>query len=120
MYDHSSEPGGKGVEMADRMLLLALLANLETELRELDLWEMQSPTAAAFDSQLPFYYDTMNFNQWLQWVFVARFRALLETDYPLPGQCDVVPMAEEYFKQLEVYADPILALLKQFDDQFPS
>lgn len=104
--------------MADRELLLSLLANLETEMREIDLWEAKSPPAAAFDSQLPFFYDTMNFGQWLQWVFVARFRAILEGEHSLPPNCEVAPMAEEYFKELDVYSDPIVGLLRRFDEQF--
>lgn len=104
--------------MADKELLLSLLANLETEMREIDLWEAQSPPSAAFDSQLPFSYDTMNFSQWLQWVFVARFRAILDGEHPLPPSCEVAPMAEEYFRELAVYSDPIVGLLRRFDEQF--
>ncbi|MEE2731504.1 MAG: YqcC family protein [Pseudomonadota bacterium] len=104
--------------MADRELLLSLLLNLETEMREMDLWESQSPPAEAFESQLPFFYDTMNFSQWLQWVFVARFRAILEGPHPLPPSCEVAPMAEEYFAELEVYSDPVVGLLRRFDEEF--
>ncbi|AUM11565.1 YqcC family protein [Ketobacter alkanivorans] len=104
--------------MPDRDLLLALLANIETEMREIDLWEAQSPPTSAFESQLPFFYDTMNFSQWLQWVFVARFRAILEGQHPLPPTCEVAPMAEEYFKELDIYSDPVLGLLRCFDEEF--
>lgn len=104
--------------MPDRGLLLVLLTNLETEMRAVELWEQQSPPAAAFESEVPFFYDTMNFAQWMQWVFVARFRAILEGGHPLPSSCEVAPMAEEYFKQLEIYSDPILGLLRRFDEQF--
>jgi len=104
--------------MANRVLLLSLLANLETEMRDIDLWETQSPPPSAFESELPFFYDTMNLGQWLQWVFIARFRAILEGEHPLPSNCEVAPMAEEYFKDLDVYADPILGLLRRFDQEF--
>ena len=104
--------------MADTSLLLALLANLETEMRAVDLWQHESPPSSAFESSLPFCYDTMNFSEWLQWVFVARFRQMLEQGMPLPSSCEVAPMAEEYFKNMDVYADPIMGLLKQFDAQF--
>ncbi|RLT88686.1 MULTISPECIES: YqcC family protein [unclassified Ketobacter] len=104
--------------MADRTLLLALLINLETEMREMGLWEPQSPPASAFDSQVPFCYDTMNFAQWLQWVFIARFRAILEGGHPLPQNCDVAPMAEECFSKMELNSDAIVSLLRQFDQEF--
>lgn len=104
--------------MADRDLLYALLTNLETEMRAVGLWQQSPPDNAAFESQLPFCYDTMNFGQWLQWVFMTRFRAILEANLPLPGECGIAPMAEEYFSQLEVYSDPVVELLRRFDDQF--
>ena len=104
--------------MADRELLVSLLINLETEMRDVGMWESQAPPVSAFESQLPFSYDTMNFSQWLQWVFIARFRAILDGEHPLPGSCEVAPMAEEYFKHLDVYSDPILGLLRRFDEEF--
>lgn len=104
--------------MADRELMLVLLENLETEMRTAALWEPTAPTAGAFESKLPFFYDTMTFTQWLQWVFVARFRAILEGGHSLPASCDVAPMAEEFFKGLDVCADPIIGLLRRFDAQF--
>ena len=104
--------------MADKELLLSLLINLETEMRDIDLWEIQPPPVEAFESQLPFFYDTMNFSQWLQWVFIARFKAILEGGHLLPTSCEVAPMAEEYFKELDVYSDPVVGLLRRFDEQF--
>ena len=78
--------------------LYALLTELEQTLREAGLWEATPPPPDAFLSTVPFSADRMDFNAWLQWVFLARFRALLEGDHPLPGQCDVAPMAEEALK----------------------
>ena len=104
--------------MTDTDLMLSILRNLETELKALDLWESVSPPPQAFDSELPFFHDTMSFPQWLQWVFIARFRAIIEGAHELPGQCDVAPMAEEYFKTSDLYTDPIVGLLRRFDEQF--
>jgi len=104
--------------MADRVLLSTLLTNLETEMRESGLWETQSPPSSAYDSKAPFFFDTMNFAQWLQWVFIARFRAILDAGHPLPQSCEVAPMAEEYFQHLDVQSDPILRLIRRFDEEF--
>ncbi|MDX1802911.1 MAG: YqcC family protein [Alcanivorax sp.] len=101
-----------------RLQLQALLNNLQDEMHRQGLWDSQPPSPGAFESQTPFFADTMDFSQWLQWVFVARFRALLETDHPLPGQCDVAPMAEEALKEIEQDATRIIELLKSFDDHF--
>ena len=60
----------------------------------------------------------MDFSQWLQWVFIARFRAILDANHPLPGQCDVAPMAEEALKEMDADITEVINLLKQFDDHF--
>lgn len=103
--------------MADRQLLYALLKNIETEMRELDWWLESPPDPDAFESEVPFFADRMQFHQWLQWVFVARFRAIIDGGHPLPPQCAVHPMAEEMFKQNSEYTDPLLALIKRFDQE---
>ncbi len=104
--------------MTQRAQLASLLDDLQTELDQQGLWTPQPPTPSAFDSSTPFFADTMNFSEWLQWVFIARFRAILEADHPLPGQCDIAPMAEEALKGMEQDTDQIIQLIKRFDDHF--
>ncbi|MCG8393159.1 MAG: YqcC family protein [Pseudomonadales bacterium] len=104
--------------MTRRAQLISLLDDLQDELDQQGLWETQPPPPTAFDSATPFFADTMDFSQWLQWVFIARFRAILEADHPLPGQCDVAPMAEEALKEMDEDVTEIINLLKQFDDHF--
>ena len=107
--------------MAERRTALKnLLAELEAEMRARDLWEGTPPPPEAFDSATPFCADTLAFTQWLQWVFVARFRALLGGGHPLPGVCDIAPMAEEALKGLDVETDTLLRLLIEFDSYFDS
>ena len=101
------------------MALVDALEQIETELRRLNLWDENSPPSPeAFDSELPFFCDTMKFEEWLQWVFLARFRALLEGNHPLPGACQVAPMAEEYYRQSALDTRGLLAALAAFDDIF--
>lgn len=104
--------------MPDRKVMLALLQDLEAELRALSLWESVVPPAEAFESSLPFFFDTMVFNQWLQWVFIARFRAIIEGGHSLPASCMVASMAEEAFRELDVNGAEIVALLRRFDALF--
>lgn len=104
--------------MPQRQQLVALLDDLQVELDQQGLWAAQPPAASAFNSSTPFFADTMNFSEWLQWVFVPRFRAILEGDHPLPGQCDIAPMAEEALKGLEQDVTEVISLLKRFDDHF--
>ena len=35
-------------------------------------------------STMPFMYDTLQVEEWLQWVFVPRLHALLDANAPLP------------------------------------
>lgn len=107
--------------MAERRTALKkILAELETEMRSRELWEGTPPPPEAFNSATPFCADTMDFCQWLQWVFIARFRALLGGDHPLPQYCDISPMAEEALRELNTETGDILRLLAAFDDYFDS
>lgn len=105
--------------MSDRRSQLKqLLDDMQSELQALGLWEGQPPAPEAFESATPFFADRMDFSQWLQWVFIARFRALLAEQHPLPAQCDVAPMAEEALKELPQDTNTLVTLIAEFDDHF--
>lgn len=104
--------------MSDRETLLQLLQDIQSELEFLSLWEPVSPPPAAFESNQPFCYDTLQFSQWLQWVFIARFRALLQGNLPLPAACCIAPMAEEALRERESSSARLLQLLQRFDACF--
>lgn len=104
--------------MSQRALMLSLLQQMEAVMHQQGLWEQVSPPAEAFTSPLPFCVDTMSFTQWLQWIFIARFRALLEGDHDLPANCNIAPMAEEAFKDMDADLHALTALLQQFDSLF--
>lgn len=99
--------------------LTDLLNEMEAELIALSLWESQPPPASAFESDTPFFADRMAFHQWIQWVFIARFRALIEGKHPLPAQCQIAPMAEEALKGVGKDISALLELMRQFDAEFP-
>lgn len=40
----------------------------------------------------------MTFEQWLQFVLLARLKQLVENDQPLPTVSGVAPMAEEHYR----------------------
>lgn len=95
-----------------------LLDEIETELRQLGCWSSQPPAASAFASQLPFSSDKMLFDEWLQWVFLARFRALIEGDLALPQRCQIAPMAEQALPHIKQDISSLLALLHTLDGLF--
>ena len=104
--------------MSKHAALTAILNDLQTELENQQLWTTQPPSPSAFQSQTPFFADTMDFSEWLQWVFVARFRAMIDAGAPLPASCDVAPMAEEALKEMAQDVSEIISLLKAFDEHF--
>lgn len=74
------------------------LLRIEMELRQLQLWESVRPPEEAFASTEPFCIDTLEFSQWLQFVFLERMSMLIECGQSLPAVSGIAPMAEEYFR----------------------
>jgi len=98
--------------------LSALLDDIEMELRNLGIWSGQPPPPSAFASSMPFFADQMSFDTWLQWVLLARFRALIEGALPLPESCQIAPMAEESLQHIEQDTQCLVDLLHQLDAVF--
>ncbi|MDX3774497.1 YqcC family protein [Chromatiaceae bacterium AAb-1] len=92
-----------------------ILNNIESELRQLRLWSATAPDAAAFNSTIPFCYDTMALEQWLQFILLPRFRAMLDAGVALPVKISILPVAEEAFKAHGVLAYPLLQHIALLD-----
>ncbi|AKP32891.1 YqcC family protein [Yersinia aleksiciae] len=71
------------------------LQDIELAMRAIDLWQTVPPQAEAFESNEPFSIDTMDAEQWLQWVLIPRMYALLEANGPLPTRFAITPYFEE-------------------------
>lgn len=87
-----TESDNVAVRVADGLL------EIERALRELELWEAERPHEDAFKSTQPFCIDTLNFAQWIQFVFLERMKLIIENGDPLPTVSGIAPMAEEYFR----------------------
>ncbi len=94
----------------------ALLIDVEAHLRQLDLWESESPPAVALASTQPFCVDTLTLPQWLQFIFLPRMYQLLDAGEPLPAKCGIAPIAEEYFPDLGPVGDQLLTALGRIDE----
>ena len=79
--------------------LASLLETVDQQLRLMGLWQQQSQIPQALDSTEPFAVDKLSFNQWLQFVFLPRMQQMIAVESPLPDNCSIAPMAEEFFKQ---------------------
>ncbi|CBV41681.1 YqcC family protein [Halomonas elongata] len=75
------------------------LRELESTMRAANLWRLERPEPAAFDSAQPFCVDTMSLPQWLRFVFIARLDELVAAEGPMPASCDVAPAVEAYLTQ---------------------
>ncbi|AZZ99156.1 YqcC family protein [Pseudoalteromonas sp. R3] len=71
-----------------------LLDELEHTLRQAELWQATPVPVEALRSTQPFCCDTLRFEQWLQFVFVVKMRALLQSGSALPANMAIAPMAE--------------------------
>lgn len=99
------------LKIADQLLLI------ERELRVHGWWDDVPPSAEALSSVEPFSVDTLDFEQWLQWIFLPRMKAILEQDLPLPNASGIQEMAEMVFAGRNVQGKDrqLQVLLKEFD-----
>lgn len=100
---------GRVGQLADQLLLI------ERELRVLGWWSDEQPSAQALASQAPFSVDTLSFEQWLQWIFLPRMKALLENQSPLPAASGILSMAEVVYGEQPGQAHRLLQLLGEVD-----
>jgi uncharacterized protein YqcC (DUF446 family) len=96
-------------DLAEQLLLI------ERELRILGWWESVSPTTQDLASQEPFCVDTLNFAQWLQWIFLPRMKLIIESDSGLPERSGIRPMAEVVYQSDTRNVAALLDALGEFD-----
>ena len=100
--------------------IIDALNSLELGLREMGLWSDKRPSAESLSSTLPFCYDTLEIEQWLQFIFLGRMRELLEQDDELPEDCSIYPYIE-MLTGAGKNIDPRLAeLVRQVDEKITS
>ncbi|HIG67546.1 MAG TPA: YqcC family protein [Porticoccaceae bacterium] len=92
-----------------------MLKTLEEGLQSEELWLAQTPSNDALSSVEPFAVDTLTFIQWLQFLFLPRIKQICQETAELPKVCSIAPMAEEYFKSIQINGDTIVSQLIQID-----
>ena len=88
---------------------------IERELRVQGWWEEVPPSSEALSSIEPFSVDTLDFHQWLQWIFLARMKHILEQDLPLPRASGILEMAEMVYVDRPQESLGLRNALKKFD-----
>lgn len=104
-----TDPKDLVAQVADSLL------RIEMELRQLDLWQAERPDPEAFQSTQPFCIDTLEFHQWLQFVFVERMIVIIEQGQPLPRMSGIAPMAEEHFRVRPESGKSLIRELEEID-----
>ncbi|MEH6617151.1 MAG: YqcC family protein [Porticoccus sp.] len=95
--------------------LASQLLDVEKALRKMNYWSDTTPSPSALASTEPFAVDALDFIEWLQFIFLPRMHLLIKAAAPLPLNCGIAPMAEEYFKGLSEEATALIASLKAID-----
>ena len=94
-----------------------VLLSLQKTMLIADHWSDTGISAKALNSQQPFCLDTMNFNQWLQFVLIPRMQTLIDGQQTLPsfikGQ-GIEPMASQFYSN-ETVDQNIIQLIRQLD-----
>jgi uncharacterized protein YqcC (DUF446 family) len=98
--------------------LTSVLRSLQQAMDNIGHWSELGISSEALASQQPFCLDTMNFSQWLQFVFIPNMHALIDAEQVLPrlvkGQ-GIEPMAREFYKNTAA-DQTIIVLIRQLDD----
>jgi uncharacterized protein YqcC (DUF446 family) len=92
-----------------------VLIDIEAELRQLQLWDAEPPPPSALASTQPFCFDTLTLPQWLQFIFLPRMHEMIDARAPLPTDCGIKPMAEEYFRDSRLPIRDLLLALDRVD-----
>lgn len=99
----------------ERAEIAAAMIDLEAALRQLGLWQEHAPPSEALTSTQPFAVDTLDFHQWLQFMFLPGLRTVITQDLIMPAVCSVLPMAEETLKDNPLPVSELLATLATLD-----
>ncbi|NVJ68157.1 MAG: YqcC family protein [Gammaproteobacteria bacterium] len=89
---------------------------LENALKEAKLWSSVAPSQEAMESSMPFAVDTMRFEQWLQFIFLPKMRDSVAAKQLPPGPAQILPIAEEVYKEQLEAVRSVLNALRKFDE----
>jgi uncharacterized protein YqcC (DUF446 family) len=92
-----------------------ILMDVRAELSRLNLWQGTLPSPQALASTEPFCVDTLDFNQWVQFVFLPRMQDMIERQAALPERCGIAPMAEEFVRVRRLDGRALVSSFEQLD-----
>jgi uncharacterized protein YqcC (DUF446 family) len=75
------------------------------------------PCDKAMQSMVPFAFDSMPFEQWLQFIFIPKMLDIVSSEKVLPKNLKMLPIAEQRFSHLDSHRK-VIGLIKQIDLMF--
>jgi uncharacterized protein YqcC (DUF446 family) len=112
-FDVSSE-----VSMTHHDRVRQRLHAIEAQLRAHQHWQDNAPDASVFASTQPFFMDTMEPLEWLQWVLLPRMHQLIDDQQPLPQNVAIAPYYEMALDASHPFRVIIMPELEQLDALF--
>ncbi|ABO24510.1 YqcC family protein [Shewanella loihica] len=88
---------------------------IEAELKRLQLWQDQPPSAEAMADPTPFACESMTFEQWLQFIFLPKMGEIIAVNGALPSQIALTPMAEHVW-QGRAEMRVLITIINQLDE----
>ena len=83
--------------MSKKEKIKQILALLEDNLKNSELWSEEEISEEKLSSKVPFCADTLSYPEWLQFVFIRRMHAIVDGEDELPSASGLFPMAQVYF-----------------------
>ena len=96
-------------EIAEYLLLI------EQEMRTQGLWSDATPSEQDLSSPEPFSVDRLDFEQWVQWIFLPKMKRIIEEGQTLPNVSGIRHMAEHVFGRRRGNWKPLLKHFEAFD-----
>ncbi|MEZ9155490.1 YqcC family protein [Vibrio sp. F13] len=75
-----------------------LLQQLEQQMRQCSLWSTLPPSDEALASVEPFGIDSLQPEEWLQWIFIVKINAMMDAQMSLPKGFAIHPYFGEVWK----------------------
>jgi uncharacterized protein YqcC (DUF446 family) len=93
---------------------------IEAEMKRIGMWREVAPTPEQLQFKQAFGGDKLAFEQWLQFVFIARVGEIIRTGGDFPAQSQVSGRAYREWKMWGVTenVDALLEMLAAFDALF--
>lgn len=104
------------MRMPDTQAVLSKLEQIETEMRNIKLWQESLLEAEQYNFKTAFAGDTMSFSQWLQFIFIPNVkRAAANGSFPSSSQVSARAVRE--FDGIKE-ASTLIEYLSEFDALF--